>query len=73
MQRVYTQIAWAAHSGAPALITGQAGTGKDLAARSIHVRGSLQSRRFRVRILAATNRDLAAAVNDACVVALACL
>ena len=46
MQRVYTQIAWAAHSGAPVLITGETGTGKDLAARAIHERGSRRSGPF---------------------------
>jgi two-component system response regulator PilR (NtrC family) len=46
MQCVYMQIAWAAHSGAPVPITGQAGTGKDLAARAIHERGKQRSGPF---------------------------
>jgi two-component system nitrogen regulation response regulator GlnG len=46
MQRVYTQIAWAAQSGAPVLITGATGTGKDLAARAIHERGIRRSGPF---------------------------
>lgn len=36
MQRVYTQIAQVASSGATVLLRGESGTGKELAARSIH-------------------------------------
>lgn len=42
MEHIYTEIDIAASSGAPVLITGETGTGKELAARAVH---NLSSRR----------------------------
>ncbi|MFM7160105.1 MAG: sigma 54-interacting transcriptional regulator, partial [Planctomycetaceae bacterium] len=46
MQQVYKQIALAAGTAAPVLITGESGTGKELVARAIHRHSARGSRPF---------------------------
>jgi two-component system nitrogen regulation response regulator GlnG len=46
MQQVYRQMAWATHTDAAVLITGDTGTGKELAARAIHERGARRQQPF---------------------------
>ena len=46
MQEVFKQISLVAPTGLPVLITGETGTGKDLAARAIHAHGPRRHRPF---------------------------
>jgi DNA-binding NtrC family response regulator len=53
MQEVFKQVALVAASELPVLITGEAGTGKDLVARAIHAHSGRRERPFVVTNLAA--------------------
>ncbi|MFM8219258.1 MAG: sigma-54-dependent transcriptional regulator, partial [Planctomycetaceae bacterium] len=63
MQQVYKQIALAAGTTAPVLITGESGTGKELVARAIHRHSARGSRPFVPVCIPALNPGLVAAAR----------
>lgn len=58
VRRVRSQIIQAARANLPVLITGETGTGKELAARSVHAESSLRNEPFVVVNCAAIPREL---------------
>ncbi len=60
MQKVYQEIDLAAASDAPALITGETGTGKELAARAIHTLSIRKGGPFIAVSMGALSKDLIA-------------